>query len=188
MIKDTLTEYCKALNELCKNSQDMAETIPDEEAIRALYYVQNMQISTAGDVLLFCSAVNLMNTYVKQGSHKKSFGYFFKSYMRRLTDLLEKKSIEGVGMSTQRDGNSYVTMVSIDDLQFSFHCVPGSKQLSRRSSKQIAFDGIRKQRCASMLFSAIESEPQFLSNRTTEGGELMRDHDGAFRNRIAYPR
>lgn len=151
---DAFVNYCSSLNAICANMQDAKETVSATEAERALKYAQSIELDRAGDVLLFCASINLMNTYVKQPGCR-SFGYFFKGYTHRLIEKMQSAPIEGVRCSTQMDGKSSVTYVEVCDIQFSFHCVRRA-DLSRKGDP-IKFDGIRKQRCASTLFRMAET-------------------------------
>ena len=42
------------------------EIVDDISAAKAIYYIENMAIENTFDAFLFCSAINLLNTYVKQ--------------------------------------------------------------------------------------------------------------------------
>jgi len=146
--------YCGNLNDLCKSMQAAKETVSKEEAARALEYAKTMGLEGAGDVLLFCASINLMNTYVKQPGCR-SFGYSFKGCVPRLIDRVRSLPIEGVRCSTQMDGKNSITFVEVCGIQFSFHCVKGAKRSA--GGAVIAFDGVRKQRCAATLFRMAEA-------------------------------
>lgn len=75
------TDFCIELNENCIRRQDLEkEIISDDNAFFAYTYIKNMSISDAGDVLLFCSCLNVLNTYVKQPNRK--IGYAFLKRIR----------------------------------------------------------------------------------------------------------
>ncbi len=160
--------YCESLNELCRSMQETKEPVTREEADRALDYARSMDLKGAGDVLLFCSAINLMNTYVKQPGCKK-FGYFFKGYVRKVFDYICLHPTEGINCNIQMDGKNSLAIVEVFGIQFSFHCVRGSKSITDGTT--IEFDGIRKQRCAATLF------------KMAEANQLMR---GKLEERISY--
>ena len=164
-----LKTYCENLNELCARNQTVKEVVSREEADRAMAYAKEMPLVQAGDVLLFCSAINLMNTYVKQGN-KKTFGYFFKGYVPRLLERLEERPMEGVRFCNQIDGRNALTMVEVCGVQFSFHCVPGTRK--RLSDETIPWDGIRKQMCASTLFAMAERNRLLRSSRSVPEAAL----------------
>lgn len=170
-------DFCKNINSLCAQMQDAKEEIDSSEARRALKYAEAMPISSAEDVLLFCASINLMNTYVKQGENKKSFGYFFKSYVPRLIEQLETTPIEGVVCNTSMDKNSPVTMVVICGVQFSFHCVKGAKRWI--DGTEMPFDGIRKQKCAGTLFRMAEATSLLQSNRNKANQLLLLGREAA---------
>lgn len=146
--------YCEGLNELCKMMQGINEPVLREEADRALDYARSMDFKGAGDVLLFCAAVNLMNTYVKQPGCKK-FGYFFKAYVPRVVDYIRRNPDEGVLCNVQMDGKNSLTIVEVFGIQFSFHCVQGMKPSA--DGAIVEFDGVRKQKCAATLFKMAEA-------------------------------
>ena len=151
--------YCSNLNRLCESMQDTKETVSHMEAELALVHAKSIELDDAADVLLFCASINLMNAYVKQPGCR-SFGYFFKGYVRQLIDRMNRNPIEGVRCDTQVDDKSVITYVEVCGIQFSFHCVKGAKPTKK--SKPIRFDGIRKQRCASTLFKMAETSSLML--------------------------
>lgn len=146
--------FCKNLNDLCVSMQVSKETVDRVEAERALAYAKTMDFKGAGDVLLFCASVNLMNTYVKQPGCRK-FGYSFKANVPRVVDYIRSHPVDGVRCNVQMDGKNSLTIVEICGVQFSFHCVQGVKP--HKGGNPIKFDGIRKQKCAITLFKLAEA-------------------------------
>ena len=153
--------FCKNLNDLCANMQVSKEVVGRDDAERALAYAKTMDLKGAGDVLLFCAAVNLMNAYVKQPGCRR-FGYSFKANVPRVIEHLRNNPEEVMRYSVQMDGKSSLTIVEVFGIQFSFHCVQGVKHLS--SGSVIEFDGIRKQKCAVTLFKLAEANQLMVGN------------------------
>lgn len=147
-------EFCGNLNDLCASMQVSKEAVEANEVKRALAYAKSMDFKGAGDVLLFCAAVNLMNTYVKQPGCRK-FGYYFKAYVPRVIDHIRNHPEDGVRCNVQMGGKNSLTIVEVFGIQFSFHCVQGVKSFA--GGNAIKFDGIRKQRCAVTLFKMAEA-------------------------------
>ena len=151
-----LQEYTKALNDTCKNLQGSEkEFVPDEKAYEAYCVVKNMHISDAGDVLLFCASMNLLNTYVKQKNSKIS--YKFKKDIHYMTNVLLNLNISDVFIDYQE--NEALLVVQIFEIQFSFHFVRKKKEIIQLCKshhyKELLWDGIRKQKCALSLFESV---------------------------------
>ena len=166
--------YCKSVNNLCAQMQNAKEEIGKDDAYLARAYAESMPISKAGDVLLFCASINLMNTYVKQPGCK-GFGYFFKSFVPRLIKQIEDTPIEGVACNTSMDKNSTVTMVVVYGMQFSFHCVKGAKKWI--TDTVIPFDGVRKQKCAGTIFKMATANQLLRSDWNPDSAESQRQFE-----------
>lgn len=72
------------------------EKVSHLQAFEALKIVKTLEVRTQEDVLLFCAAMNLLNTYVKQPGRK--IGYFFKPYLNYLFQALLENSVQGVNV------------------------------------------------------------------------------------------
>lgn len=140
------------------------EYVSHMQADEALNIVKRLRITTQYEVLLFCAAMNLLNTYVKQSDRR--FGYFFKSYINHLFIALTRNDIKGITVSfdieisKKNQANAYV-IVQIEDIQFSFHQIKMSDEaldlkLNSDVVKNLVFDGIRKQMCASSIFKMVK--------------------------------
>ena len=79
-------EYTKELNKLVINLGDKEEIIDEEDLIKAIFYMNNMYIDDTGDCLIFLSALNLCNSYVKQD--KSRIGYTFKKGIEYIINVL----------------------------------------------------------------------------------------------------
>lgn len=132
-----------------KMKTGVKEYVTYEQAEDALSIVKMLRIKTQYDVLLFCAAMNLLNTYVKQSDRR--FGYFFKSYFNHLFIALTRNDIKGITVSfdieisKKNQENAYV----IVQIQFSFHQVKvtaESIELERNTNivRKLEFDGIKK--------------------------------------------
>ena len=87
--------FCKTLNQECIRLQDFEkEYIPEEMAFEAYSYIAQMKLELPGDFILFLSALNLLNTYVKQSgskidySFKKQIDYFLEVCLRKSKNIL----------------------------------------------------------------------------------------------------
>lgn len=150
-------DYCETVNRLCIAMQGKSEIVSAGEVERALGYAKNLPLKTAGEAMLFCAAINLMNAYVKQKNNRMIFGYGFKSYLGRLIQALKNKPIENVDYCITRDNGNPLLIVLIGGLQFSFHGIPCRK--SDIQAQRIPFDGVRKQPCAHTLLTLAEANP-----------------------------
>lgn len=152
-----IQDYCDTVNRLCIAMQGRSEIVSASEVERALGYAKNLPLKTAGETMLFCAAINLMNAYVKQKNNRMIFGYGFKSYLGRLIQTLKDKPIENVDYCITRDNGNPLLIVLISGLQFSFHGIPCRK--SDIQAQRIPFDGVRKQPCAHTLLMLAEANP-----------------------------
>lgn len=160
--------YTKELNELAISKQDEMEIINDEDVIKAITYINNMIIENTGDCLIFLSALNLCNTYVKQNNSK--IGYTFKKCIEYLLDILNYKKINDIYISKNQN-NGTLFIFQIGHIQFSFHDEK-KVEIHERYMKDLTWDGIKKQKCAkSIFYSAINNEI-CTTNKTIRGKNL----------------
>ena len=167
--------FCRSLNEVCRSLQDKPkEIVSDEQAFAAYACLRQMRIADAGDVVLFCAAMNLLNTYVKQD--QQHIGYAFKQETDHLTGILSSLSIPDVVIDLQKDKGMTLLVVDILGLQFSFHNISRSEELLELDARNgeedvLKWDGIRKQHCAATLFTLA------LRNRERRCLETFRGKD-----------
>lgn len=168
------TDFCVELNEDCIRRQDLEkEIISDDNAFLAYAYIKNMSISDAGDVLLFCSCLNVLNTYVKQPNRK--IGYAFKKELDHLVGLLLNVDIKDVLVDLQKEGKNSLLVVAVAGIQFSFHNVPVNKDMVRFNKSKgvtLKWDGVRKQMCARSIFESVKENKTRCSNSTFRGKNL----------------
>lgn len=166
MGKKEFIEGINQLNRQMKAKQDLEkEVVSDEDAAKAIIIVKNMKINEIGDAFLFAAALNTLNTWVKQSKeNKKSVGYFFKGTTEALCRHLMEHEDPDVQLELQQDQGMPLLVAQIGDMQFSFHQVNtgenGAKfAASDLENPRLAWDGIRKQRCANSLFHfALENQ------------------------------
>ena len=141
------------------------EKVSSDLCFEALAFVKNQMVYTKEDVIRFCAALNLLNTYVKQPDSK--IGYDFKGCINRLFIALMQHNIPGikVGMEIKNTkkglGVAYV-IVQIDDVQFSFHQIKLTKNayLLKQNTNivhNLEFDGLRKQMCAVSIYEMVKA-------------------------------
>ena len=111
-----------------------------------------MKVEDAGDALLYCASLNLLNTYVKQKDSK--IGYVFKNDIHYMLSVLLNLDIQDVYIDCQ--SQTSLLVVQIFSIQFSFHFIKKNKELDELSNtyhcRELPWDGIRKQKCALTLF------------------------------------
>lgn len=160
--------YTKELNNIAKNLQETNEIITEEEILKAITYLNNIYIEDTGDCLIYLSALNLCNTYVKQNNSK--IGYTFKKGIKNLIDILNYRDIKDIYInSIQNKGTLYI--FQIGDIQFSFHDEKPA-DINERYLKELSWDGIKKQRCAKSLFNSTINNQIRTSNQTFRGKNL----------------
>lgn len=141
----------------CQNLQK--ESVSDDEVVRALSYIEWLDISRLEDCFLFCAALNLCNTYVKQQGRK--IDYSFKLKLPRLLKAVVNKKIDGILFDFQKDKRTSLLIVQIGKVQFSFHSVRSDEIIEildkhKELKSQIEWDGIRKQMCSVSVFDIAE--------------------------------
>ena len=159
--------YTKKLNELAKKLQNETEIINDEDIIKAITYINNMIIEDTGDCLIFLSALNLCNTYVKQTNSK--IGYTFKKYIEYITDILNHKNIKDIHISKIKN-NGTLIIFQIGEIQFSFHDEKRI-EINEKYQSDLTWDGIKKQKCAKSIFTSATNNKLRTTNKT------FRNHD-----------
>ena len=160
--------YTKELNNIAKKNQEANEIITEEEVVKAITYLNNIYIEDAGDCLIFLSALNLCNTYVKQTNSK--IGYTFKKGIKYLIDTLNYRDIKDIHISSiQNKGTLYI--FQIGDIQFSFHDEK-PVEINEKYLKELSWDGIKKQRCAKSIFDSVINNKLRTTNKTFRGKNL----------------
>lgn len=155
------------INNLVANKMEIGikERVSSDLCFEALAFVKNQMVYTKEDVIRFCAALNLLNTYVKQPDSK--IGYDFKGCINRLFIALLMRNITGVKVSMEITSNkkglevAYV-IVQIDDVQFSFHQIKLTKNayLLKQNTNlvhDLEFDGLRKQMCAVSIYEMVKA-------------------------------
>ena len=147
-----------------KMETGVREHISYSQAEEALDIVKTLEINSQEDLLLFCAAMNLLNAYVKQKDSR--IGYFFKSYMDYLFEVLSYKTIPRVqvGMDitiTKKGGAIAYVIIQIENVQFSFHQIKvtnAALEMKQNSNivQELDFDGLKKQSCAGTIFEMVK--------------------------------
>lgn len=168
--------FCRELNALCLALQDAPrEVLSEEDAFKAYAYIKHMRIADAGDVVLFCAAMNLLNTYVKQD--QDDIGYAFKQETEHLVGILWNVPIDDVLVDYQMDKGSSLLVVEIFGLQFSFHQIQKTEELKKLDAQNVTenvlkWDGVRKQMCAKTLFDRAAANRERRCMETYRGKDL----------------
>lgn len=173
--QDSFEEFCMRVNDTCKKLQeDPKEKITDQTAFMAYACVKNMRLMDTGDVLLFCAAMNLLNTYVKQKTNK--LGYGFKKEIGYLFGISLNVGIRDVLIDLQMDGTNNLLVIEILGVQFSFHNIIVTRALkkicSTANAQHLEWDEIRKQLCANTLFEMVLANKERCCGETFRGKSL----------------
>ena len=161
-------KYTEKLNEIAKTIQEEQEIISEEDIIKAVTYLNNIYIEDTGDCLIFLSALNLCNTYVKQNNSK--IGYSFKKGIKYLIDILNYRNIKDIYIDrNQNNGTLYI--FQIGNIQFSFHDEKRT-EIKDQYLKELSWDGIRKQKCAKSIFNSTIENKLRVANKTYRGHNL----------------
>ena len=165
--------FCQKLNQECIKLQDIEkEEITEELAFEAYSYITQMSLELPGDFILFLSALNLLNTYVKQTDAK--IGYSFKKQIDYFLEVCIRKNRNILSINQDSDTKGKLLMIKINDIQFSFHGVACQYEgIEQTLDKTMEWDGIRKQKCAVTIFQKCKENQILRSNKTYRGANLL---------------
>lgn len=154
--------FLEDLNDFCKRNQAEREIVSDDIKSEALEIVENLYPVSFNDAIMYTSALNVLNSYIKKENGNNNLNYSFKKY-------IGMKLIKGI-IENNIDCNIYYTVdvrwnaiyFQFRNIEFSFHRVNLSieiQEVIRNSSnyKIIEFDGIRKQMVSVSIFNKIKS-------------------------------
>lgn len=160
--------YTDNLNEIVKKMQTEKELIEDIDVIRAIGYINNIYINNIGDCLIFLSAINLCNAYVKQNDSK--IDYYFKKCITKFIEMLNDRDISNVYVNKIKD-NSTLYLFQVSNIQFSFHDEK-IVDIDSKYLRDLNWDGIRKQNCAKTIFLSAINNNIDVSNKSIDGSDL----------------
>lgn len=175
-----LRNFVLDLKKLALANKDNAEPniVSDTDAYKAKFIAENIKFEKDGDVLLFLTAMTVLNTYVKQDGHNKIVDYWFKDLVERL--LLESRfkifnSLKINYIDKELKNNNILIFELFENYQFSFHCVKRSyrnKILDEYKCKS-QFWGIKNKNCINELFNRVLQNNIAVSHLTTIGENLI---------------
>lgn len=144
-----INELTFALNEYAKTYRGEPEKIKEEDYLKALYYISNLYIKDELDALVFLLAMNLCNAYAKQADNHDV--YRFKKDINTFVDIINKQKIANLKACMTNDkGNLYI--FEIANIQITFHDEKETA-INEFYQKDMTWDAIKKQPCASKLFN-----------------------------------
>ena len=164
-------KYTKKLNEiaLSKQKEIQSELLNEEDIIKAITYLNYMLIEDTGDCLIFLSALNLCNAYVKQNNSKIT--YSFKKCIEYFLEIINYKNIKDLYVYKNKN-NGTLFIFQIGEIQFSFHDEK-PVEINERYIKELSWDGIKKQKCSKTIFNlAIENKIR-VTNKTYRNQDLQ---------------
>ena len=163
-------KYTKKLNEIALNKQNEKETeiLNEEDIIKAITYLNYMLIEDTGDCLIFLSALNLCNAYVKQNNSKIT--YSFKKCIEYFLEIINYKNIKDLYIYKNKDKGT-LFIFQIGEIQFSFHDEK-RVEISKQYIKRLSWDGIKKQKCAKSIFNSVINNKSRTTNKTFRGKNL----------------
>lgn len=156
------------LQEDVKQLQSSKEIVYEEDVIRAFVILNYIKYNNVADVFLGCSALNLLNTYVKQSDSK--IDYTFRLHLQTLLKGIEDINRDNI-LSVYFDDSKRMIMFVFGNFQFSFHGEKHSDLVKRLENGQLVWDGIRKQMCSVTIFDFASSN-NYISNKTTSNNIL----------------
>ena len=165
---NSFISFTNELNDYAKNYTGEREIIGKEEIILAKYYINNLYIENEIDVLIFLSAMNLYNAYIKQ--NKYTITYSFKKNIGTLIKTINECQFNDIKICESIDlGHTYI--FTIGNIQFSFHDEKRI-EIDNRYIQDIKWDAIKKQPCAKTLFLRIINNDEAKLSLTTTGENI----------------
>ena len=163
--------YTKKLNEIAINKQNEnePELLTEEDIIKAITYLNYMLIEDTGDCLIFLSALNLCNAYVKQNNSKIT--YSFKKCIEYFLEILNYRNIKDLYIYKSKN-NGTLFIFQIGNIQFSFHDEK-IVEINAKYLRNLSWDGIRKQKCAKTIFESAINNKIRVTNKTFRGENLQ---------------
>lgn len=163
--------YTKKLNQLAISKQNelVSEIINEEDVVKAIAYLNNIYLEDTGDCLIFLSALNLCNTYVKQNNPKIT--YSFKKCIEYFINNINNKDIKDLTISKSKN-NGTLFIFQIGHIQFSFHDEK-KVEINQKYLSKLSWDGIKKQKCAKSIFNSTINNKIRTTNKTYNGNNLQ---------------
>ena len=152
-------ELSTLLQDLARSLQDSRPApVTDGTAIDALAVMYGRPPKTTDELLVYLTAANVLNAYVKQTRRHVRIWYEFKDLLAPIAHQVAAGRFPGAQTDTFEDEEGLpVTIFQVGKVQFAFHRIPLDSIPEGPGASELAFDGVRKQRCASELFSAANT-------------------------------
>ncbi len=171
LILNNKTSFLNELNKFCLAHQDTREIVSEDIKNDALEIINKMIPKTFDECLLYASALNALNAYIKKdnGVQGDRISYFFKEYVgTRLIKGIIDNNVECFMYYTKHN-NMDVIYLLFDKIMFSFHRVSLSEEIQesvKAYSKYriVEYDGIRKQMVAASVFKRIKNYIDYSKN------------------------
>ena len=157
-----LSIFTTKLNELCIELNNYDKEVVSEYTMQeAKNIVDYLKPESLVDVMIYCSSLNILNTFVKQ--KQKKISYYFKNNVKDvLLNSIVDNEIEGVKFYITDDCNMSIVYVMVGNLIFSFHQVRMTNEekeafINSSNYQLIVFDEVRKQKCSvSLYYNVLE--------------------------------
>ena len=164
--------FCKQVNDKCIELQNIDKEVIDERiAFETFSLINVMKLIDEGDYLRFISALNLLNSYVKQDGAK--LNYHFKLFLEKFLKIVIKNRFDKVRFNALKDDKGGYIIIQFGELQFSFHSVKlNVENLNVITDESLEWDGIKKQVCALTIYEMCKSDSLLTSNLTKFDGDL----------------
>lgn len=147
------------LHDLARSLQETKPwPVSDGTAIDALAIMYGHAPRTADELVVYLAAANVLNAYVKQARRHVRIWYEFKDLLVPIAHQVASGRFPGAYTYTFKDDDGMsVTLFQVDRLQFGFHRIPLDTIPEGPGVARLAFDGVKKQRCAAELLSAAST-------------------------------
>lgn len=177
--KNEFKKFVKELSDFAYAHKDGADSqfVSNHDALAAYFIITNMTINTEADALLFLTANNLLNVYIKEEHALPQFDYYFKNSLAIILYYAKMNNFENFKINfTDRElGNNNMIIFSIYDLQFSYHSIPLfiKARIPVKYKCHDLFNGVRHKSCISDFYHKVIKHKHFYSNLTLKGEPLL---------------
>lgn len=141
--------FKKELKKFLNEDHNVREIVADKDAILSYLVLNFYSYENIADIFLGCSALNLLNIFVKQ---TKKITYQFRMHLSRIIYTINDLKDNDIVVYYDKIKN--ILVISFYNFQFSFHSEKETDIIKKLSSKvALKWDGIRKQTFSVSIFN-----------------------------------
>lgn len=134
-------------------------TIAREDVDEAIQILRYLRVDHTCEAFLYLSAINLLNSAIKQPAYKNQLGYGFIKGKALLAAKIIITRLRDNSIRYYYDTDEKCLYIEVYDIIFSFHNILEDPLIIKKAANadKIVWPGIRLQRIAPYLFSLAKS-------------------------------